>query len=142
MFTGVVFALFGILWLVVAPTFVFSLVTGFLIGSSNVIIESSAYAIASNIIPEEFRGRLFGIYNASFFLSWGIAATLITGPIADYMISIGLTNANAYRVSFLVASFIVSLGIVLLLYTFRHINEVLSEQEKQQKANTGTTPII
>ena len=126
LFSGVVFAFLGILWLVVAPTFVLSLLTGFLIGSSNVIIESSAYAIASKIIPEKFRGRLFGIYNASFFLSWGIAATLITGPIADYMIAIGLTNANAYRVSFLVALFIVSIGIVLLLYTFKHINEVLT----------------
>ena len=136
LFTGVVFALLGILWLVVAPTFIFSLLTGFLIGSSNVIIESSAYAIASNIIPEEFRGRLFGIYNASFFLSWGIAATFITGPIADYMISTGLTDANAYRVSFLVASFIVTIGLILLVYTFKHVNEVLLEQKQQQKTNS------
>ncbi len=132
LFTGVVFALLSILWLIVAPTFVWALLSGFLIGSSNVIIESSAYAIASNIIPEDFRGRLFGIYNASFFLSWGIAATFITGPIADYMISIGLSNANAYRFSFMVASLIVTIGIILLLYTFRHINSLILEQNNKQ----------
>lgn len=123
---GAITALISILWLIVAPSFDLALISGFLFGTADVVIESSAYAITSKIIPEEFRGRLFGIYNATFFLSWGIAATLITGPTADYMISVGLSNANAYKVSFFVACLIVSIGIIVLLYSFRLVNEVLS----------------
>ena len=124
---GALTALLSIIWLILAPTFDQALISGFLIGASNVIIESSSYAITSKIIPEEFRGRLFGIYNATFFLSWGIAATLITGPTADYMITLGLTNANAYKVSFFVACLIVSLGIIVLLFSFKLVNEELAQ---------------
>ena len=130
--TGAITALLSILWLIVAPTFTLVLLTGFLVGASNVIIESSSYAIISNIIPESFRGRLFGIYNATFFLSWGIGASFITGPTADYMVSLGLSNASAYRVSFLFASIIVGLGIIILLVSTKLVNDVIKENIDQE----------
>jgi MFS family permease len=70
--------------------------------------------------PEEYRGRLFAYYNASFFLSWGIAATLVAGPIADLLIARGLSNADAYRGSFMVALVLIAIGIVVLLMSFRY----------------------
>jgi MFS family permease len=135
MLTGTIFSFLGILWLVIAPNFMLVLITGFLMGSSDVIIESSSYSIISKIIPEEFRGRLFGIFNATFFLSWGIAATFITGPTADYMISIGFSNADAYKISFLVALLIVSIGIFTLLFSFRHINNLLDSHSDLKVEN-------
>lgn len=130
--TGAFSALIAILWLIATPTFLLSLVSGFLIGASNVIIESSSYAIVSTIIPEEFRGRLFGIYNATFYLSYGIAATTITGPTADYMISRGLSDAQAYRISFLVAALITAIGIIILFYSFKLINSLKAETNASQ----------
>ena len=70
--------------------------------------------------PEEYRGRLFSYYNASFFLSWGIAATFVAGPIADFLIGDGFTNANAYRGSFIAAIILVAIGVVILLKSFNY----------------------
>ncbi|MFW9927010.1 MAG: hypothetical protein ACFFDM_09600, partial [Candidatus Thorarchaeota archaeon] len=69
--------------------------------------------------PEEYRGRLFAYYNATFFLSWGIAATLLAGPVADILISGGSSNADAYRGSFIAAIILILLGIVVLMASFR-----------------------
>ena len=70
--------------------------------------------------PEEYRGRLFAYYNATFFLSWGIAATFVAGPIADFLIGEGLTNADAYRGSFIAAIILIAIGIVVLLKSFSY----------------------
>jgi MFS family permease len=70
--------------------------------------------------PKEYRGRLFAYYNTTFFLSWGIAATFIAGPIADILIGQGLSNANAYRGSFIAAIALVVIGVVILLAAFRY----------------------
>ncbi|MFQ5834209.1 MAG: hypothetical protein ACE5H4_16010, partial [Candidatus Thorarchaeota archaeon] len=87
---------------------------------SHVVIQSSSYSIVAEMAPEEYRGRLFAYYNATFFLSWGIAATFYAGPIADLLIGAGFTNADAYRGSFIAAIVLIAIGVVILLLSFRH----------------------
>jgi len=117
---GVVSAIAGIAWLTITPTFTLSLIASFLQGVSEVVISASSYSIVAKMAPKEYRGRLFAYYNTSFFLSWGIAATLIAGPIADILISQGVSNANAYRGSFIAAILIVLIGVVFLVISFRY----------------------
>ena len=87
----------------------------FLRGSSQVVIMASSYAFASALIPAEDRGRLFGVFNASFFLSWGLAGTLIAGPIVDFLLISGTSEILAYRVAFLAATGVTFIGIVILI---------------------------
>ena len=119
MVTGAILSLAGIGWLIFTPTFTLALLASFLIGASQVVIQSASYSIVAKMAPEEYRGRLFAYYNATFFLSFGVAATLIAGPIADVLISQGSSNADAYRGSFIGALVIIVIGIVILLISFR-----------------------
>jgi MFS family permease len=83
--------------------------SGVSMGFMNVI----GYLLASDLIPEERRGRLFGQYNAVTYISFGIAGTLIGGPIADYLISTGAVQASAYVTTFQVASAISLIGVIM-----------------------------
>jgi hypothetical protein len=40
--------------------------------------------VASVLIPHSSQGCMFALFNAIFFISWGLAGTLIAGPIVDY----------------------------------------------------------
>lgn len=120
MILGSLMAITAISWLIVTPTFTLALIASFLVGGSQVIIQASSYSIVARMAPEQYRGRLFAYYNATFFLSWGIAATLVAGPIADILIGQGLTNADAYRGSFFAAIILIALGIAVSLYSFRY----------------------
>ncbi len=120
MMSGVLLSIAAITWLIITPNFALALVASFLIGSSHVVIESSSYSIVARMAPEEYRGRLFAYYNATFFLSWGIAATFIAGPIADFLIAQGSSNADAYRGSFIAALVLIAIGVVVLLISFRY----------------------
>lgn len=71
------------------------------------------YLLASDLIPADRRGRLFGQYNAVTYISFGVAGTFIGGPIADYLISTGATHAAAYVATFQVASAISLIGTVI-----------------------------
>jgi MFS family permease len=120
MMFGIVLSVAAISWLIITPSFALALIASFLIGSSQVIIQSSSYSIVAKMAPEEYRGRLFAYYNATFFLSWGIAATLVAGPVADFLIASGLSDADAYRGSFIAALVLIAIGIVVLLLSFRY----------------------
>jgi len=120
MVSGAILSLAGIGWLIFTPTFTLALLASFLIGASQIVIQSASYSIVAKMAPEEYRGRLFAYYNTTFFLSFGVAATLIAGPIADVLISQGLSNADAYRGSFIAALGIITIGIVILLISFRY----------------------
>jgi MFS family permease len=85
----------------------------FLRGVSDVVVLTSAYVIASIYIPAAKRARRFAWFNATFFLSWGLPGTLITGPLVDLLISTGLTEPLAYRYAFLIAAAMTSIGFVL-----------------------------
>jgi MFS family permease len=97
----------------IAPTFEFYLIailiqTGFQNASRQI-----SYLIASEIIPKESRGRLFGYYNGLSFLTFGIGGIIVTGPVIDLVISIGSSEAIAFKASFLAAFVWAVIGIVL-----------------------------
>ena len=85
----------------------------FIRGISEVLIFSSAYACASILIPPGHRARLFGYFNATFFLSWGLAGTFIAGPVIDWLVVSGTAETTAYRISFILAALITVVGVVI-----------------------------
>jgi len=94
------------LWLV----YVSSIMTGV----SDVMIMASAYALASVLMPPERRGRIFAWYNATIFLSWGLAGTLIAGPVVDSLVASGAGKMFAFRMSFLSAAGVTLVGLAVL----------------------------
>lgn len=86
----------------------------FLKGCAESIIVASSYAFASILIPPEQRGRRFGLFNATFFLSWGLAGTLVAGPLVDFLLHMGHTAELAYRWSYFAAVVITLVGFALL----------------------------
>jgi MFS family permease len=88
--------------------------SNFIRGLSEVLILSTSYTYASRLIPPHRRGRLFALFNATFFLSWGLAGTVIAGPVADLLISSGSSQVFAYQMSFLSAAGITLVGFFLL----------------------------
>ncbi|MFX1374793.1 MAG: MFS transporter [Promethearchaeota archaeon] len=94
-------------------------VGGFLIGVAEVIIYASSYSIASNLIPARIRAKLFAVYNTTFFLSWGLASTLISGPLINILINQGKSKIFAYQLTFLIAALLCLIG--LLIFAFLEI---------------------
>jgi MFS family permease len=94
-------------------------VAGLFGGASEVLVFASSYAIASALIPPEKRATLFGLFNATFFLSWGASATLIAGPLVDSLILAGHSQLFAYRASYLVALGIAAIGLLMLVIQSR-----------------------
>lgn len=87
-------------------------------GAADASVGSSSYAFAASLIPPEKRGRWFAAYNATFFLSWGVSASFVTGPLIDGLIRSGTGEAAAYRAGFLSAALLVALGLGLLVALF------------------------
>ncbi|MFW9783181.1 MAG: MFS transporter [Candidatus Heimdallarchaeota archaeon] len=88
----------------------------FLIGAAEVIIYASSYAIASDLIPAKLRGKLFAIYNTTFFLSWGLASTLISGPLINILILYGKSEIFAYQMAFFIGALLCFIGLVIFLF--------------------------
>ena len=86
----------------------------FLKGCAESIIMAASYALAASLIPPQERGRRFGWFNATFFLSWGLAGTLIAGPLVDFLLQQGLAAAAAYRWAYAAALVITLAGVALL----------------------------
>ena len=93
----------------------FIFIGGFLMGAAEVIIYASSYAIASILIPAKMRGKLFAVYNTTFFLSWGLASTLISGPLINILINEGKSEVFAYQCAFLVGAVLCIIGLVLFI---------------------------
>jgi len=89
-------------------------VGSFLKGFGDSIIMAAAYAFAAALIPPQQRGRRFGLFNATFFLSWGLAGTLIAGPLVDLLLQQGIAADAAYRWAYAAAVVITLAGVVLL----------------------------
>lgn len=85
----------------------------FLKGSAEAILFAAAYAFASALIPPHQRGRLFGWFNATFFLSWGLAGTLMAGPIVDALLVSGVSPTGAYRAAFAAAAAMTAAGFAI-----------------------------
>jgi len=82
-------------------------------GGADVIILAASYAMASILIPPEQRGRLFGFFNATLFLSWGVAGTCVAGPIVDLMLYLGVDQVMAYRSAYLTGLIMVLIGLTI-----------------------------
>jgi len=103
----------------------------FLAGVCHVMIMASAYSYASKLIPPEKRGKQFALFNATFFLSWGVAGTIIAGPIVDILIKLQFTQDFSYRMSFVSAAFLVVIGIFILFIAHRIVLRYLAQQLKK-----------
>jgi len=89
-------------------------VGSFLKGCAESIIMAASYAFAAELIPPQKRGRRFGLFNATFFLSWGLAGTLIAGPLVDLLLQQGIAAEAAYRWAYAAAVMITLAGVALL----------------------------
>jgi len=85
----------------------------FLRGVGDALIMAAAYTFASLLIPPQMRGRLFAWFNATFFLSFGMAGTLIAGPIVDGLIAAGYAQPWAYRISFAAGAALAVIGLLI-----------------------------
>jgi MFS family permease len=99
-----------------APHFGVACLGNTLTGASESIIVASSYSLASVLIPAGTRGRNFGWFNATYFLSWGIGGTLVIGPLIDALMYFGTSELFAYRMGFLTAMAITTVGAALLCY--------------------------
>lgn len=90
-----------------------------LMGISEVLVIASSYGLASSYIPPEKRGTCFALFNATLFLSWGVGATLISGPVTDGFMAFGASETHAYMASFLACAGVALAGILVLFRLFR-----------------------
>lgn len=103
----VIFISAGHLWLIYLASF--------FRGIAEVIIQAASYAMASILIPPKDRGRLFSYFNATLYLSWGVAGTLIAGPIVDLMRTIGATEVAAYKAAYVAGLLLTVIGLLIQL---------------------------
>jgi MFS family permease len=82
----------------------------FLKGGAEALIMAASYVTASLLIPPARRARLFGLFNATYFLSWGVAGTLIAGPLVDLLLTRGAPAVTAYRMAYWAAFSLTAAG--------------------------------
>ncbi len=112
---GTVAGIISLLLHVTAPTMAIIYLAAVFKGISDGCVASSSYAFASTLIPPEKRGRYFAFYNSTFFLSWGLSATFITGPLIDGLIHSGRGTAFAYRAGLFSGAVLMVAGLCLLV---------------------------
>ncbi|MGD2028314.1 MAG: MFS transporter [Desulfobacterales bacterium] len=118
---GTAIAVGSLLIIAVTDNLVLIYISNFLRGCSEVIVFASSYAFASMLIPPERRAKRFGIFNATYFLSWGFAGTIIAGPITDILLGYGQSEVFSYQMSFLSAAIITVIGFFIqgfLMFVF------------------------
>ncbi|MBU0769779.1 MAG: MFS transporter [Proteobacteria bacterium] len=123
---GTALAVGSLFLLAIAGNLTLIYISNFLKGCSEVIVLASSYAFASVLIPQEKRAKLFSLFNATFFLSWGIAGTFIAGPITDILMAYGASEVFSYQIAF-VSSAVMTLigffiqGFLLFVYIPRSV---------------------
>jgi MFS family permease len=118
---GTAIAIGALIIIAVTDNLVLIYISNFLRGCSEVIILASSYAFASMLIPPEKRAKLFGVFNATYFLSWGFAGTIIAGPITDILLGYGKSEVFSYQMSFLSAAIMTLIGFIIhgfLMFVF------------------------
>jgi len=83
------------------------------------ILFTVGYLIVADLVPEKKRARLFGLYNGVRASTWGVGPTLFGGPIADYKLNHGSTEADAYIATFLTAGLLGLIAIVIYEWKIR-----------------------
>lgn len=96
-------------------------------GYTEVIILAASYAVAAALIPPPKRARYFGYFNATFFLSWGLAGTIIAGPIIDIGLRFHMAEPDAYRVGFWASAGICLLGLMMLMGLSRRLRGIVPD---------------
>jgi MFS family permease len=134
---GTLCAIISHLILVVFTNIPMLLFSGFLRGVADVVIMASAYAFASVLISPELRARGFAWFNATFFLSWGLAGTLIAGPMIDAVIAAGHAQIWAYRASFAAAAGITFIGFCLQFVLLRRMPRFAYRSKEKSNADAG-----
>ncbi|MFX0209233.1 MAG: MFS transporter [Candidatus Hodarchaeota archaeon] len=114
LFLGTGISISALIIFAFSPNIIVIFLASFLRGASDVIILASAYTFASKLISEEKRARFFGIYNATFFLSWGLAGTLIAGPIIDILLIKGTAEVLSYQTAFVAGALFTFVGLIIL----------------------------
>ena len=109
---GVILAIFALVVTGLTDNLILIFIGSFFIGTGEVIIYAASYIIASNLIPSKVRAKLFGVYNTTFFLSWGLSCTIISGPLIDFL---GDKNASSYQTAFFVGALITGIGLIIFL---------------------------
>ncbi|MHA1320838.1 MAG: MFS transporter [Promethearchaeota archaeon] len=112
---GVILAIFALITTGLTDNLILIFVGSFFMGTSEVIIFAASYVIASNLIPSKSRAKLFGVYNTTFFLSWGLAGTFISGPLIDFLLNSGFEDVMSYQAAFIAGALITGIGLVLLV---------------------------
>jgi MFS family permease len=110
---GTALAVVSLFLLAIARNLGLIYVSNFLRGWSEVMILASSYAFASILIPPGKRARLFSIFNATYFLSWGIPGTFIAGPITDLLLSYGASEVFSYQMAFVSAAIMTLIGLFI-----------------------------
>ena len=90
-----------------------------LLGVCSSLLQSVSFAYTADLLPNRLRGPGFALFNIALATGWGLAGFMVGGPIADLIIFLGYPIAVAYRMSFLVSSVIILLGISLLFFYSR-----------------------
>ena len=124
---GTALAVGSLFLLAVAGNLGLIYISNFLRGCAEVIVLASSYAFASVLIPPEKRAKLFSIFNATYFLSWGIAGTFIAGPITDILLACGASEVFSYQMAFVSSAIMtligfIILGVLLFVYIPRYSN--------------------
>jgi len=108
-------------------------ISNFLRGCSEVIVLASSYAFVSVLIPPERRAKLFGIFNATYFLSWGIAGTFIAGPITDILMVYGASEVFSYQMAFVAGAVMALIGFIIQVFlSYVYIPKSSFELEQTQ----------
>lgn len=84
----------------------------------------ASFTIASVLIPAEMRARKFAYYNATFFLSWGLAGTFFAGPTVDLLLKNGFSQNISYRISFIVAALLTFIGLIIFILFKRKLKKI------------------
>jgi len=112
---GVSLSIFALIITGLTDNLIMIFVGSFFMGMGEVIIYAASYVIASNLIPSKIRAKLFGVYNTTFFLSWGLACTIISGPLIDFLINNGFEEVISYQAAFIVGALITGIGLIIFL---------------------------
>jgi MFS family permease len=120
---GTFIAIFAILIITFSSFLPIIFIANFIRGMSEVIVTASAYAFVSELIPAKKRARGFSIYNATFFLSFGMAGTFLTGPIIDFQLANGVAEVLAYKHAFLAAVVVTTVGFLLFFALLRKLKK-------------------
>jgi MFS family permease len=125
LFASTLIAIVSLMGFALASSLSVIFVSNFLAGISMVVILAASYSYASRLIPPEHRGKQFAWFNATFFLSWGAAGTLIAGPLVDLLLKAGACQVFAYRISFVSSAVLVVIGMIILYTADRMKRQIL-----------------